>query len=119
MSTKYSIGLDYGTNSVRTVIVNISNGREVATAVWDYTHGEKGVLLSDNDFLSAATVLCTIGTRPNPLVERTLLTVERGRIVVNADLGVKDFAEYLQRCGGLDRLQQLRQQELLLQRKSL
>src|SRR6266478_7496904 len=46
MSTKYSIGLDYGTNSVRTVIVNISNGREVATAVWDYTHGEKGVLLS-------------------------------------------------------------------------
>ena len=46
MSTKYSIGLDYGTNSVRTVIVNVSNGREVATAVWDYKHGEKGVLLS-------------------------------------------------------------------------
>jgi NADH dehydrogenase len=53
---------------------------------------EKGVLLTGNDFLSAATVLCTIGTRPNPLVERTLLTVERGRIVVNADLAVKDFA---------------------------
>src|SRR5205823_6389649 len=53
---------------------------------------KKGVLLSGNEFLSAATVLCTIGTRPNPLVERTLLTVERGRIVVNADLGVKDFA---------------------------
>src|SRR3989454_2317877 len=46
MSTKYSIGLDYGTNSVRTVIVNVSNGREVATAVWDYKQGEKGVLLS-------------------------------------------------------------------------
>jgi glutaconate CoA-transferase, subunit A len=29
-------------------------------------------------------------------------------------LGVKDFAEYLQRCGGLARLQCLRQQELLL-----
>jgi glutaconate CoA-transferase subunit A len=28
--------------------------------------------------------------------------------------GVKDFAEYLQRCGGLPRLQQLRQQEFLL-----
>ena len=53
---------------------------------------EKGVLLSGNDFLSAATVLCTIGTRPNPLVERISLTVERGRIVVNADLAVKDFA---------------------------
>src|SRR5258707_12572415 len=46
MSTKYSIGLDYVTTSVRTVIVNISNGREIATAGWDYTHGNKGVLLS-------------------------------------------------------------------------
>src|SRR5262249_2645373 len=30
--------------------------------------------------------------------------------------GVKDFAEYLQRCGGLPRMQQLRQQEFLLHR---
>jgi glutaconate CoA-transferase subunit A len=30
--------------------------------------------------------------------------------------GVRDFAEYLQRCGGLPRLQQLRQQEFLLDR---
>jgi glutaconate CoA-transferase subunit A len=29
-------------------------------------------------------------------------------------LGVKDFTEYLERCGGLARLQRLRQQELLL-----
>ena len=58
-----------------------------ATAV-----GEKGVMLSGGEFLSAATVVCTIGTRPNPLVERTLLPVERGRIVVNADLGVKDHS---------------------------
>jgi glutaconate CoA-transferase subunit A len=28
--------------------------------------------------------------------------------------GVKDFNEYLQLCGGLARMQQLRQQELLL-----
>ena len=32
--------------------------------------------------------------------------------------GVANFAEYLQRCGGLERLQQLRQQEFLLDRKS-
>jgi glutaconate CoA-transferase, subunit A len=31
-------------------------------------------------------------------------------------LGVKDFADYLQRCGGLPRLQQLRRQEFLLHR---
>jgi glutaconate CoA-transferase subunit A len=30
--------------------------------------------------------------------------------------GVRDFTEYLQRCGGLARLQQLRQEELLLHR---
>ena len=30
--------------------------------------------------------------------------------------GVKDFGEYLERCGGLPRLQQLRQEELLLHR---
>ena len=52
--------------------------------------GEKGVRLSGGEFLNAATVLCTIGARPNPLVERTVLPTERGRIVVNADLGVRD-----------------------------
>jgi L-ribulokinase len=46
MSAKYSIGLDYGTNSVRTVIVNTSNGREVATAVSNYAQGTQGVILS-------------------------------------------------------------------------
>jgi L-ribulokinase len=43
---KYTIGLDYGTNSVRTLIVNVANGKEVATAVWEYAHGHHGVILS-------------------------------------------------------------------------
>src|SRR5512145_2016449 len=46
MSAKYVIGLDYGTNSVRTLIVNTRNGLEVATAVWNYAHGTQGVILS-------------------------------------------------------------------------
>jgi L-ribulokinase len=46
MSAKYTIGLDYGTNSVRTLVVNVANGREVATHVWEYEHGEAGVVLS-------------------------------------------------------------------------
>ena len=33
MSTQYTIGLDYGTNSVRALIVNVTNGTEVAAAV--------------------------------------------------------------------------------------
>ena len=43
---KFAIGLDYGTNSVRTVIVDVANGREVAAALWDYAHGAQGVILS-------------------------------------------------------------------------
>src|SRR5262245_2902717 len=43
---KYTIGLDYGTNSVRTLIVDVRDGREVATAVWNYEHGSEGVILS-------------------------------------------------------------------------
>src|SRR5512147_302931 len=46
MSGIYAIGLDYGTNSVRTLLVNVANGREVATAVWGYEHGDTGVILS-------------------------------------------------------------------------
>src|ERR1017187_3058223 len=46
MSTKYTIGLDYGTNSVRALIVNVANGAEVAAAVWTYAHGTQGVILS-------------------------------------------------------------------------
>ena len=46
MSRQYTIGLDYGTNSVRALIVDVRNGREVGTAVWQYAHGDRGVILS-------------------------------------------------------------------------
>lgn len=46
MSARYTLGLDYGTNSVRALIVNTANGREVGSAVWNYERGEAGVLLS-------------------------------------------------------------------------
>lgn len=51
--------------------------------------GERGVMLATGEFVPAATVICTIGTRPNALVERMLLPTERGRIVVNPDLSVQ------------------------------
>jgi L-ribulokinase len=46
MSATYTMGLDYGTNSVRALLVDVADGREVATAVWVYEHGDEGVILS-------------------------------------------------------------------------
>ncbi len=45
MSARYTLGLDYGTNSVRALLVHVANGREVATSVWAYEHGDSGVIL--------------------------------------------------------------------------
>jgi len=49
MQSKYSIGLDFGTNSVRALIVDVKNGEEVATNVWNYQHGEDGVIVDAKD----------------------------------------------------------------------
>jgi len=45
----YTIGLDYGSNSVRCVIVDTSNGNEVGTAVFNYPTGNAGIILDAND----------------------------------------------------------------------
>ena len=46
MTPQYAIGLDYGTNSVRALIVDTASGKEVGTAVWGYEHGTQGVILA-------------------------------------------------------------------------
>jgi len=49
MPSKYSIGLDFGTNSVRALIVDVQNGAEIATNVWNYQNGEDGVVIDSKD----------------------------------------------------------------------
>jgi L-ribulokinase len=39
MATKYAVGVDFGTESGRAVLVDVATGAEVATAVYEYGHG--------------------------------------------------------------------------------
>ena len=45
---KFAIGVDYGTNSVRALIVDLKDGTEIATAVSDYPTGDMGIILDRN-----------------------------------------------------------------------
>ena len=45
---RYAVGLDYGTNSVRALIVDTDTGKEVGSRVWNYAHGEAGILLNQD-----------------------------------------------------------------------
>ena len=49
MSSRYSIGVDYGTNSCRALLVNLTNGAELAAHVFPYPSGEIGILLDPAD----------------------------------------------------------------------
>ena len=50
MSALYdTIGIDYGTNSVRALVVDCADGREIGTSVFAYPSGDQGVLLDPRD----------------------------------------------------------------------
>ena len=46
---KYTIGLDYGTNSCRALIVDTDDGTELASSVFLYPSGENGIILDSSD----------------------------------------------------------------------
>jgi NADH dehydrogenase len=51
---------------------------------------DRGVTLKDGEILTAGTVICTIGTAPNPLIAALPLPKQRGRVVVAPDMSVPD-----------------------------
>ena len=46
---KYAIGLDFGTNSCRSLIVSLADGKEIASHVFPYQSGEAGVIVDQSD----------------------------------------------------------------------
>lgn len=47
--SKYVIGLDFGTNSCRSLIVDVANGKELASHVFPYPSGKSGVIIDSAD----------------------------------------------------------------------
>ncbi|MBL7083442.1 MAG: ribulokinase [Candidatus Aminicenantes bacterium] len=46
---KYALGLDLGTNSCRSLIVDLNDGKELASCVFPYPSGDNGVLVDQKD----------------------------------------------------------------------
>ena len=49
MLDEYAIGLDYGTNSVRALVVDVHTGHEAGTSVFAYPTGRDGILLDSRE----------------------------------------------------------------------
>ena len=45
----YTLGLDYGTNSVRALVVRTADGKELGSHVYPYPGGKEGILLDSKD----------------------------------------------------------------------
>ncbi|TWT83996.1 Ribulokinase [Planctomycetes bacterium CA13] len=46
---QFAIGVDYGTNSVRALVVDVADGNEIASSVFEYPSGDQGILLDPKD----------------------------------------------------------------------
>ena len=49
MPPSYAIGVDFGTNSVRAVVVDCADGHTAGTSVFEYPSGERGVITDPRD----------------------------------------------------------------------
>jgi L-ribulokinase len=49
MDARFSIGIDYGTNSVRALVVDVATGAEVGTSVFNYPTGDHGIVIDPSN----------------------------------------------------------------------
>mgnify|MGYP001309157472 CR=1 FL=1 len=49
MPARFALGIDFGTNSVRALIVNTATGEEVGTCVFNFPSGDNGIIVDPKD----------------------------------------------------------------------
>lgn len=86
----YTIGLDYGTNSARGLVVDCKNGAEVGSSVVDYPSGDQGILLDPADHHLARQ-------RPSDY----LFALERAVLLALADAKVNDSSFTPEQVAGI------------------
>jgi NADH dehydrogenase len=62
---------------------------------------DRGVVLDSGEKLYGGTVICTIGTAPNPLIASLTLPKERGRVKTAPDMSVSDCVWALGDCAAV------------------
>lgn len=65
-----------------------ANGIDVRLKARAVRINDRGVLLDDGEIIAGGTVVCTIGTAPNPIIAGLSLETERGRVCTGPDMSV-------------------------------
>jgi len=78
---KYTIGLDYGTLSVRALLLNIESGEETAASIYEYAHGVMDCELPDGTKLGKSWTL----QFPDDYVEGLCVTIRELLSVTKTD----------------------------------
>lgn len=68
-----------------------ANGIEVRLKARAVRIDDRGVMLDDGKIIAGGTVVCTIGTAPNPIIAGLNLEAERGRIRTAPDMSVPGY----------------------------
>ncbi len=81
---KYALGLDYGTLSVRALLIDIHTGEEIATSVYEYAHGVMETSIPTGRKLPSAWAL----QHPQDYIDGLEITVKN--VMENSKVDPKD-----------------------------
>ena len=86
--SKYSMGIDFGTQSARAVIADVSDGREISSSVMEYSHGVMSGTLFDSVPLENGCALQHPGDYLECLAYITKDSIEKSGVAPEDIIGV-------------------------------